>query len=248
MEILEEDPLTAILNGSVSGYTGSKEDGMSDVVQLDEDEYRLLVAAQYLNASEAIYKGLRRQRGVNDFHFLVTLRSFIEYTRRGIWFLVWANRESLRKAEQLTFKEPGSPRLASMDAMINQALGEGKVSHLNNKLPGINEPFLHCLHALTHGNPISVRMIAFGLDKIFNTAGLLARAEMDLAVFRVLLYRRMMGEDIAGIWKMLAPIHNRPDDMKANALIAAHELKQSGKARPPLGLHLKYLETSRHGQ
>lgn len=212
---------------------------MNNIVQLDEDEYRLLVAIQYLNASEAIYKGLRRQRGVNDFHFLVTLRSFIEYTRRGMWFLVWASKESLRKAECLTFREPGSPRLASMDAMINQALGEGKVSHLDKRVPGINEPFLHCLHALTHGNPICVRMIAFGLDKIFNTAGLLTRAEMDLAVFRVLLYRRMMGESIDAIWRTLAPIHNRPDDMKANVLIAARQLKQSGKLRPPLGLHLR---------
>ena len=46
------------------------EDGMSDIVQLDMDQYRLLIALQYLNASEDICKGLQRQRGVNDFQAL----------------------------------------------------------------------------------------------------------------------------------------------------------------------------------
>ncbi|MGH9355676.1 MAG: hypothetical protein ACRD10_06050, partial [Terriglobia bacterium] len=100
---------------------------MNNFVPVQADQYRLLVAVRYLNASDAIYKGLQRQRGVNDFHFLVTLRSFIEYTRRGIWFLVWASDETLRKAEKLTFKQAGSPGLASMDAMIDEALGEGKM-------------------------------------------------------------------------------------------------------------------------
>jgi hypothetical protein len=77
-----------------------------------------LVAVRYLNASEDICKGLQRQRGVNDFHFLVTLRSFIEYTRRGIWFLVWASEEILKKTGDLTFERAGSPNLASMDAML----------------------------------------------------------------------------------------------------------------------------------
>jgi len=66
----------------------------------------------------------------------------------------------------LTFESPGSPGIATMDEMINEALGQGRVSHLIAVSPGINEPFLDCLHALTHGNPISVRMISFGLDKI----------------------------------------------------------------------------------
>lgn len=211
---------------------------MSDVVQLEADQYRLLVAVRYLNASEAICKGLQRQCGVNDFHFLVTLRSFIEYTRRGIWFLAWASEETLREAENLTFERPGSPGLAIMDAMINEALGEGRVSHLLDKLPGINEPFLNCLHALTHGNPISVRMTTFGLDKLFKTGGLLARAELELAIFRIVLYRRMLGEDINAIWSMLAPIHNRPADVQANVLIAAHLLQQSGKLASSLGVQL----------
>lgn len=205
---------------------------MSDIVQLDMDQYRLLVAVRYLNASEDICKGLQRQRGVNDFHFLVTLRSFIEYTRRGIWFLAWASEEILKKAEKLTFERPGSPSLTSMDAMINEALGKGNVSPLMDKMPGINEPFLNCLHALTHGNPISVRMTTVGLDKIFNTEGLLAKVELELGIFRIVLYRRMMGEDINAIWTMLAPIHNRPADVQANVLIAAQLLKQSDKAVP----------------
>jgi hypothetical protein len=211
---------------------------MSDIVQSDMDQYRLLVAARYLNASEDICKGLQRQRGVNDFHFLVTLRSFIEYTRRGIWFLAWASEKTLRKAEKLTFERPGSPDLASMDAMINEALGKGKASPLMDKLPGINEPFLNCLHALTHGNPIAVRMTAFGLDKIFDTEGLLAKVELELDIFRIVFYRRMLGEDINAIWKMLAPIHNRPADVRANVRIAAHLLQRSGKAAPLLGHQL----------
>jgi hypothetical protein len=202
---------------------------MNDFVQLESDQYRLLVAVQYLNASETICKGLQRQRGVNDSHFLVTLRSFIEYTRRGIWFLVWADEEALKKARKLTFKAPGSPRLVAMDAMINEALGKGKASTLMNKTPGINEPFLDCLHALTHGNPISVRMIAFGLDKIFDCAGLLAKAEIELGIFRIIFYRRMLGDGINAIWRMLASIHDRPDDVQANVLIAADLLKKSGK-------------------
>jgi hypothetical protein len=211
---------------------------MSDIVQLDNDQYRLLVAVRYLIASEAICKGLQRQRGVNDFHFLVTLRSFIEYTRRGIWFLAWASEEALRATEDLTFERPGSPGLTVMDAMINEALGKGKVSHLMDKIEGVNEPFLHCLHALTHGNPISVRMIAFGLDKIFDTERLLARVELELGIFRIVLYRRMLGEDINAVWKILAPIDNRPADVQANVMIAAHLLQQSGKAAPSLGLQL----------
>ncbi len=211
---------------------------MNNIVQLDGDQYRLLVAVRYLNASEAICKGLQRQRGVNDFHFLVTLRSFIEYTRRGIWFLAWASDKFLRRAEHLTFRKIGDPNLAAMDAMINKALGKARVSPLMDKLPGINEPFLQCLHALTHGHPISVRMTTFGLDKIFNTAELLARVELDLDIFRVLLYRRVLGEDIGAIWKMLAPIRNRPADLRANARIAAHLLQQSNKLASSLGVEL----------
>jgi hypothetical protein len=111
-----------------------------------------------------------------------------------------------------------------MDAMISDALGQGKVSHLKEKLQGINEPFIDCLHALTHGNPISVRMTTYGLDKIFNTAKLLARVELELDMFRVVLYRRILGEDIGGIWKMLSPIHDQPAGVRGNALIAAHLL------------------------
>ena len=125
-----------------------------------------------------------------------------------------------------------------MDAMINDALGQGKVSHLKDKLQGINEPFLHCLHALTHGNPISVRMTTYGLDKIFNTQKLLARVELELDIFRVVVYMRILGEDIGGIWKMLGPIHDRPTDVRGNTLIAARLLRQSGKLASSLGYEL----------
>ena len=211
---------------------------MSDIVQLDRSQYRLVVALRYLNACEAICKGMQTQRGVNDFYFLITLRSFIEYSRRGIWFLVWASDEILRQAEEPTFKQPGSPPLVEMDAMINDALGQGKVSHLKDKLQGINEPFLHCLHALTHGNPISVRMTTYGLDKIFNTQKLLARVELDLDIFRIVLYRRILGENISAIWKILGPVRDRPADVRGNALVAGHLLKQSGKLASSLGYQL----------
>jgi hypothetical protein len=111
---------------------------MGEIVELDRSQYRLLVALRYLNACENICKGMQTQRGANDFYFLITLRSFIEYSRRGVWFLVWAGDEVLRQAEKPTFKRPGSPPLAEMDAMINDALGQGKVSHLMDKLQGIN--------------------------------------------------------------------------------------------------------------
>ncbi|HEV2615260.1 MAG TPA: hypothetical protein VGU63_01475 [Candidatus Acidoferrales bacterium] len=207
---------------------------MNGFVQPDANQYRLLVAVRYLNASEAICKGLQRQRGVNDFHFLVTLRSFIEYTKRGIWFLVWATDDTLKEAERKTFKRVKSPSLVNMDAMINDALGKGNLSHLMDKVPGIDEPFLDCLHALTHGNPISVRIIGSGLDKLFDTEGLLARVELELGVFRILLYRRMLGEDVCAVWKILRPIHDRPREMQATVLIAADLLKKSGRA-PSLG-------------
>jgi|SRR5579863_1906796 len=162
-----------------------------ETVQLTLDQYRKFVAVQYLNASAFLFEGMKSQQGKNDFHFVVTMRSFVEYTRRGIWFLAWATDEQLGRMNKLTFRASGSPGIAGMDAMINEALGLGKVSHLMRPVKDINnEPFLHCLHALTHGNPISVRMVAFGVDKMFQTNMLLVRAETDLNLFRILLYRR----------------------------------------------------------
>jgi hypothetical protein len=197
---------------------------------LEEDQTRFLIAQQYLNACQWICAGLRQQHQSNKFHFVITLRSFIEYTRRGIWFLCWANRENLKRAYDLTFDKPGSPNLLKMDEMINNALGKGKVSPLKTELAGINEPFIDCLHALTHGNPISARIITFGVEKIFDTGMLLMRAETDLGMFRILLYRKMLGERQRDIWKMLRTIHDRPADVATNVKIAAHLLKKSGKA------------------
>ncbi|MGA2071995.1 MAG: hypothetical protein ABSH52_00700 [Terriglobia bacterium] len=211
---------------------------MSDVVQLDGSQYRAVVALRYLNACEFICKGMQTQQGANDFYFLITLRSFIEYSRRGMWFLVWASDEILRQAEMPTFRRPNSPNLVEMDEMINDALGQGKLSGLRDKLQGIDEPFIDCLHALTHGNPISVRMTTYGLDKIFSTEKLLARVELDLDIFRVVVYRRILGEDIGAIWKILGPSHDRPADVRANARIAAHMLKQSGKLASSIGYEL----------
>jgi hypothetical protein len=205
---------------------------MSNVVRLSAAQYRLVLATQYWNCSRAIFEGLKLQCGANDFHFLISLRSFIEYTRRGIWFLAWASDEKLLRAQKLTFERSGSPDLVRMDELINEALGLGKKSHLRNPVAGINEPFIDCLHALTHGNPISARFMAFGLDKIFQTGNLLTRAEMEMDLFSILLFRRVLGEDAQSIWKTLATIHNRPGDMKANARISAHRLNEAGLDKP----------------
>lgn len=201
---------------------------MIEATQMKPEIYRLFVAIQYLNASCEIFRGMKRQCGVNNFHFLVTARAFIEYTRRGIWFLAWATDEDLRAVGKLTFDKSGSPKVVRMDEMINEALGLGRTSHLLDPATGIGEPFLNCLHALTHGNPISVRILAFGPEKVFQIENMLARAEMELNLFRILVYRRALGEDIEQVWKVLAPIHNRPDDIKANVQIAAFQLKQAG--------------------
>lgn len=135
--------------------------------------------------------------------------------------------------KKLTFQKPGSPGVAKMDTLINDALGLGKICHLMTPVKDINdEPFLDCLHALTHGNPISVRMVAFGVNKIFQTDKLLLRAETDLNLFRILLYRQMLGEKLKDIWKMLGGIRNQPDTMRTNARIAAHLVKQAGLAMP----------------
>lgn len=76
-----------------------------NTVSLDISQLRLFIALQYMNASEFILKGLRQQRENNVFHFVITLRSFIEYTRRGMWFLCWANREKLKAARKPTFSK-----------------------------------------------------------------------------------------------------------------------------------------------
>ena len=202
----------------------------TETLPLDKDQARLFIALQYLNASDLIFEGLKRQHKDNMFHFVITLRSFIEYTRRGIWFLCWANQDKLKEARSLTFEKPGSPSLEKMDEMINEALGLGPTTLLTAVLPGIKEPFIDSLHALTHGNPIAVRMISFGLEKIFNTEMLLVRAETDLSLFRILVYRRMLGDSQKDIWRILGPIRDRPADTAAAAAEAAFLLKQSGKA------------------
>jgi hypothetical protein len=206
---------------------------VNETVQMTVDQYRRFVAVQYLNASNSLYEGLKSQQGKNDFHFVVTMRSFIEYTRRGIWFLAWASDDQVRAVKKFTFQKPGSPGVAKMDAMINEALGLGKVCHLMKPVKEVNnEPVLDCLHALTHGNPISVRMVAFGVEKIFKTDMLLISAETDLNLFRILLLRRMLGEELKDIWKILGGIHNQPETIRTNVKIAAQQVKDTGLTLP----------------
>src|ERR1700735_4184788 len=64
-------------------------------------------------------------------------------------FLARVGEAKLKKVEHLTSKNPGSPSLQEMDAKLQKALRQGNV----------NELFLHCLHALTHGNPSRTREI-----------------------------------------------------------------------------------------
>lgn len=190
-------------------------------------DYRLLVAIRYLNASDLLLKGMKAlYQDNNPFHFLVSLRSFIEYTRRGTWFLVWASNEQLKKAEHLTFKEPGSPPLAKMDAMLFKSMGT--VSHITDIVDGFNEPFINLLHALTHGNPISVRFLAMELTTIFDIPAFLERAEHEQNIFRLLVYRRVLKMPQADIWNLLKAAYDKPELLKQEVLKAAAELRQSG--------------------
>ena len=206
---------------------------------MTKDQYRQFVVIQYLNASTLLYEGLKAHQGKNDFEFVVSLRSFIEYTRRGIWFLAWATDSQVHKVQTLTFDRSGSPGLVEMDKLINHALGLGNRSALESPIKDINnEKYVNCLHALTHGNPISVRMVAFGIDKIFQTDKLLIRAETDLNLFRILLCRRLVGEELKSIWKMLSGIYNQPDIMRSNTRIAATLVQKAGLKleAPKLGI------------
>jgi hypothetical protein len=196
---------------------------------MNKHKVGLLLGTQYLNASGQIFLGLRQQHKDNPLHFLISLRSFIEYTRRGIWFLCWADQEKLKEAERLTFENPGSPSVEKMDEMLNVALGGPEKSALSQVIPVINEKFIDCLHALTHGNPISVRLLTHGLEKTFNVPELLSRAEVDLNIFTVLQCRKLLGEKQKDIFKRLRPIHNSPPQMKACAQEAAFLWKQSRK-------------------
>jgi hypothetical protein len=192
----------------------------------DDDKARMFIATQYLNASEELFAGLKRQHKDNIFHFVISLRSFIEYTRRGVWFLCWADPKQIKEAYRLTFAKSGSPPLVAMDAMMNERLGKGAISALKRPAQGIGEPFINSLHALTHGNPISVRFLSFGMEKIFNTEMLLLRAEIDLSIFRILLCRMMLGEKQEDIWRMLSTIEN----------LAASSLQDAGGPEKFFGL------------
>jgi hypothetical protein len=141
---------------------------------------------------------------------------------------VWASNAQLKEAEHLTFKQAGSPPLTKMDAMLNKAMGAGKVSHLTVIVDGVNEPFIECLHALTHGNPVSVRFIAMDLTHVFDIPKFLARAEHELNIFRLLLYRRVAGMPQNDIWKLLAPIQDKPQPLYEEVIKAATDVKKQG--------------------
>ena len=192
-------------------------------------DYRLLVGIRYLNASDLLLKGMKTlHQDNNPFHFLVSLRSFIECTRRGIWFLVWASNEQLKSAEHLTFKQAGSPSLTKMDAMLTKAMGAGNVSRLTDIVDGFNEPFIDCLHAMTHGNPVSVRFPAMELTKLFDIPRFVERAEHEQNIFRLLVYRRLTKMPQGEIWNVLKTAHDKPQLLRQEVLKADADLKKSG--------------------
>jgi hypothetical protein len=141
---------------------------------------------------------------------------------------MWASDEQLRKAEHLTFKQTGSPPLIKMDEMLKKSMGAGKVSHLNEMVDVFNEPFIECLHALTHGNPISVRFLAMRIEKVFDIPQALAMAEHELNIFKLLLYRRAIRMRQGDIWKLLKPIHDNPQALYVEVVNAADVMKQGG--------------------
>jgi hypothetical protein len=71
---------------------------------------------------------------------------------------------------QMPLKQAVSPPLTKMDAMLNKAMGAGKVPHLTDLVDVVNEPYIDCLHSLTHGNPVP-------LNNPFPERALLSRAE-----------------------------------------------------------------------
>jgi hypothetical protein len=71
-------------------------------------------------------------------------------------------------------------------------------------------------------------MLGVGLDKIFKPDKLLIRAEMELNIFHTLVYKRALGEDLKSIWSALAPIHDRPDDVRNLAKTAGTDVKKEG--------------------
>jgi hypothetical protein len=177
----------------------------------------MMFGIQYFSACHHICEGMKTVKGTNDFYLIVTLRSFIEYHRRGIWFLAWATDQQVHDALKLNFDKPGSPGLVGMDKKINAALGLGQKSPLTAHvvgLPGTPQQFVNGLHALTHGNPIAVRMLNHGMEKTFNIAKIYERVDMERDIFAVILARRVLGHDFPTIWKALRPIHNTPAEMK----------------------------------
>lgn len=207
---------------------------MSELVQATIGEYRKLVAIRYLNASEKLMTAMKAELGFHDFHILVTLRSFIEYTRKGIWFLVWAKDPALRKCETISFRDPGTPSLERVDQLIQQELGNGKKSPLSAQVKGVNESFIHLLHALTHGNPFSVRLDPMGLNQIFDIDHILMRCEQDLNLFRMLLYSTILGDSIENTWSQLVSVQNSPAGLQGLVIATALRLKTSGHMNPSL--------------
>jgi hypothetical protein len=201
----------------------------SSVNSMPAEQRRMLFGVQYWTACHLICEGMKAVKASNHFYVAVTLRSFIEYHRRGIWFLMFATDQEVLDSAELTFERGGNRSLLAMDKMIHSALGFVVAkSPLESPVIGLGkpEPFIDALHAITHGNPIAVRMATFGVDKVIQIEPTVERVDSERDWFTIVLSRRILKHPNATIWSDLAPIHNQPAALKAAAA------KYSTEARP----------------
>jgi hypothetical protein len=57
----------------------------------------------------------------------------------------------------------------------------------------------------------------------------MARAELEVAIFKILVYRHIFGEGFKDVWKMLQPIVTDLAVVQNQVLLAARQFKESGK-------------------
>jgi hypothetical protein len=144
--------------------------------------------------------------------------------------LFWASDAQLVKTQKFSFADVNSPSVEKLDLLLQRKLGIDGPALLSQPVAGIGEPFIKCLHALTHGNPITVRMFEFGIDKLFDINMLLVRAEADLDIYRIAFYRHLLGQSEDEIWGLLREMHNRPNELMQNAIVAAYQVREKKKS------------------
>jgi hypothetical protein len=73
-------------------------------------------------------------------------------------------------------------------------------------------------------------MFEFGIDKLFDINMLLVRAEADLDIYRIAFYRHLLGQSEDEIWGLLREMHNRPNELMQNAIVAAYQVREKKKS------------------